>query len=273
MRTKRISRMTGRFLALALAVSLAWPAVAQAKTVTTPEASLPDRSKGGEITVAINGEDGVREFTIFGQHKKPWKKDRYLELHGCAVSSLTTVLSGYKKKYKDYTPQKVRDKKKKKVFGTAVWNKNYSKSIMKQMPVSMYGISKVLEFVGIKSKYVRTFTNKNARKRIKKHLKGGNVVVIETNNRIQKNGKFSKKTTNRWAGSKHTMVLLGLTDTGKVIVADSSDRRWSGKKQRIKFTTVKEIVKYLIPCTSSVKTNYFSSTSNSGGYVLVNPQE
>lgn len=29
------------------------------------------------------------------------------------------------------------------------------------------------------------------------------------------------------------MVLLGMTNTGKVIVADSATRKWSGKKQRI----------------------------------------
>ena len=273
----KIRRNTGnkviRSLAFALALSLAAPAAAQAKAVTTPEASLPSDSDVGQITVAVNGDKGVRNFTIFGQHKKPWKKDKYLALHGCAVSSLTTVLSGYTKKYRNYTPQKVRDVVEKKVFGTAVWNKNYSKTIMKQMPVSMYGISRVLESVGIDTKYVRTFTNKSARKEIKKHLKTGNVVVIETNNRTQHNGRFSSKTTTRWSRSKHTMVLLGLTDTGKVIVADSSQRKWSGQNQRIKYTTVKEIVKYMIPCTSSVKTHYFSSTANSGGYVLVNPQD
>lgn len=273
MRTGRISRMTGRFLALTLAVSLAWPVAAQAKTVTTPEASLPAESNVGQITVTVNADKGTRTFTVFGQHKKPWKKDKYLKMHGCAVSSLTTVLSGYKKKYKDYTPQRVRDEVEKKALGTAVWNRNYSKTIMKQMPISMYGFSRVLNYAGIKTRYVRTFTNKSAKKQIKKHLKTGNVVVIEANNRTQKNGRFSRKTTTRWALGKHTMVLLGLTDTGKVIVADSSQREWSGKQQRIKFTTVKEIVKYLIPCTSSVKTNYFSSTANSGGYVLVNPQE
>ena len=97
--------------------------------------------------------------------------------------------------------------------------------------------------------------------------------MIEANNRTQKNGKFSRTTTTRWALGKHTMVLLGLTDTGKVIVADSAQRKWSKEQQRIKFTTVNEIVNYLIPCTSSRKSYYFSGTANSGGYVLVNPKK
>ena len=111
---------------------------------------------------------------------------------------------------------------------------------------------------------------KKAEKQILKHLKTGNAVVIEANNRTQINGRFSARTTRRWALGKHTMVLLGLTDDGRVIVADSAQRTWSKKKQRIKYTTVKEIVKYLIPCKSSARTYYFSSTAASGGYVLVN---
>ena len=243
-----------------------------ADTVTTPVASLPAASDVPDMVVTVNGSDGVRNFRIFGQHKKPWKKDAYLDLHGCAVCSLTTVLSGYTDEYADYKPQKVRKVLEKKVFGSVIWNRNYQKDMISQMPVSMYGISRVLESVGIDTEYVRTFTNKSARKQIKKHLKSGNVVVIEANNRTQKNGRFSSKVTRRWANSKHTMVLLGLTDTGKVIVADSAQRKWSGENQRIKYTTVKEIVKYMIPCTSSAQTCYFSGTASSGGYVLVNPQ-
>ena len=41
----------------------------------------------------------------------------------------------------------------------------------------MYGISKVLNYAGIKTKYVRTFTNKKAEKQILKHLKTGNAVL------------------------------------------------------------------------------------------------
>ena len=270
---RKIMKKVMVMFAVAVIAATSFPAGAWVKTITTPVSSLPADSDVSQITVAINGNEGIRNFTIYGQHKKPWKKDKYLKLHGCAVSSLTTVLSGYTKKYKNYTPQQVRDIVEKKALGTAVWNSNYNKTIMKQMPVSMYGISRVLNYAGIKTKYVRTFTNKSARKQIKKHLESGNVVVIETNNRTQHNGRFSSTTTTRWSRSKHTMVLLGLTDTGKVIVADSSQRNWSGQNQRIKYTTVKEIVKYLIPCTSSVKTSYFSSTANSGGYVLVNPQD
>ena len=90
------------------------------------------------------------------------------------------------------------------------------------------------------------------------------------NTRTQKNGRFGSY-TNKWSSSKHTMVLLGMTNTGKVIVADSATRKWSGKKQRIKFTTMKELVKYMIPCKSVSTSVYYKSVSSAGGYILVNP--
>lgn len=270
---KTSMRIAAALLALTMAVPVNIQAKAPTETVTTPMTALPEKSDVSQMAVTINKKKGTRTFRIFGQHKKPWKKNTYLDMHGCAVCSLTTVLSGYSKKYGKYTPEQVKDIVEKKVFGTAAWKKNYGKTMRSQMPVSMYGISKVLNHAGIKTRYVRTFTNKSAKKQIKNHLKTGNVVVIEANNRTQKNGKFSRTTTTRWSLSKHTMVLLGLTDTGKVIVADSAQRKWSKEQQRIKFTTVNEIVKYLIPCTSSRKSYYFSGTANSGGYVLVNPQK
>ena len=78
----KIRRNTGNkvilSLSFALALSLVAPAAAQAKAVTTPEASLPAESNVGQITVTVNADKGTRTFTVFGQHKKPWKKDKYL---------------------------------------------------------------------------------------------------------------------------------------------------------------------------------------------------
>lgn len=54
-------------------------------------------------------------------------------------------------------------------------------------------------------------------------------------------------------------------------MADSATRKWSGKKQRIKFTTMKELVKYMIPCKSVSTSVYYKSVSSAGGYILVNP--
>ena len=198
------------------------------------------------------------------------KKNSFISLHGCAVCSLTTVLSGYSKKYRNYTPDKTSRILEKKVFGSSRWNANYRKSLGAQRPVSLYGISKVLSYCNISNRYIRFFKDKTAVRQIEKHLKTGNPVIIEVNNRTQKNGRFGSY-TNKWSSSKHTMVLLGMTNTGKVIVADSATRKWSGKKQRIKFTTMKELVKYMIPCKSVSTSVYYKSVSSAGGYILVNP--
>lgn len=268
-------RMT--FVCLLLLFMVACPTInaqeVATKEITTPEASLPAETDVAKTIVNINSNNGFRTFKIYGQHRNPYKKDRYLEMHGCALCSLTSGLAAYlPKKYGDYTPYQVRTKVEKKVFGAKTYKANYSKKIRSQMPVSMYGISKIFNANGIKAKYVRKFTNAKAEKEIEAHLKTGNIVYVETNDRIQVNGKYGKR-SKKWSASKHTMILLGMTDTGKVIVSDSSDRTWSGKNQRIKYAKVKEIVKYLIPCTSSKKTCYFSKTAACGGYVLINPKK
>ncbi|MDO4975932.1 MAG: hypothetical protein Q4E53_01605 [Eubacteriales bacterium] len=244
-----------------------------ATQITTPEASLPKETDEAKTIVKINSKNGYRTFKIYGQHRNPYKKDKYLEMHGCALCSLTTGLAAYlPNKFGNYTPYQVRTKVEKKVFGAKIYKANYSKKLRSQMPVSMYGISKIFKSMGIKTKYVRKFSNASAEKEIETHLKTGNIVYIESNDRPQVNGKYGK-CTKKWSSSKHTMILLGMTDTGKVIVSDSSDRKWSKKNQRIKYTTVKEIVSYLIPCKSSAKTCYFSKTAACGGYVLINPQK
>ncbi len=239
--------------------------------VTTPRSSLPKTTDVAKTVVNINAKKGSRTYTIYGQHRKPLSTNAYIEAHGCALCSLTTVIKAYSTKYASYTPQQVKNTLEKKTFGKTIWKSNYKRSLGRQLPISMYGISRVLSKVGIKNKYVRTFTNKQAEQEIKKHLKSGNPVIVEANNRVQYNGKFGSYST-RWARGKHSMVLLGMTDDGRVIVGDSAERTWSKKNQRIKYGTVKDIVARLIPCTTSKKSCYFSSTAASGGYVLVNPQ-
>lgn len=238
--------------------------------VVTPSAMV---SKGTAVDVYnanILSAEGVRSYRIFAQVSKTYKKNTFIAQHGCAVCSLTTVLSGYSKKYKNYTPGKTSKLLEKKVFGTRRWNANYRKSLGAQRPVSLYGISKVLSYCNISNRYIRFFKDKTAVRQIESHLKTGNPVIIEVNNRTQKNGRFGSY-SKKWSSSKHTMVLLGMTDKGKVIVADSATRTWSGAKQRLKLTTMNELVKYMIPCKSVSTSVYYKGISSSGGYVLVNP--
>lgn len=241
-----------------------------AAAVTTKTSTLSKNTFTDRYTVTVNSANGTRDYNIFSQEASNLSKKSFIAQHGCAVSALTCVLSGYNSKYADWTPSKVSKQLEKQVFGAKAWNANYKKSLPAQRPVSLYGISKILSYCKIQNKYVRTFKDKQAVKDIKQHLKTGNAVIIEVNNHKQVNGKISAKYDNRWATSKHTMALLGMTDTGKVIVADSANREWSGQKQRVKFAKMEDLIRYMIPCKKYSNSLYFNSVDSCGGYILVN---
>ena len=238
--------------------------------VVTPSAMISKETAVDVYNANIQSGSGIRSYRIFAQVSNTYKKNSFIAQHGCAVCSLTTVLSGYSKKYRNYTPAKTSKILEKRVFGTKRWKANYRKSLAAQRPVSLYGVSKVLSYCNISNRYVRFFKDKNAVKQIERHLKTGNPVIIEVNNRKQKNGKFGAY-DKKWSSSKHTMVLLGMTNTGRVIVADSATRSWSGERQRVKFTTMNRLVKYMIPCKSVSTSVYYKNVSSAGGYILVNP--
>ena len=238
--------------------------------VVTPSAMISKETAVDVYNANIQSGSGIRSYRIFAQVSNTYKKNSFIAQHGCAVCSLTTVLSGYSKKYRNYTPAKTSKILEKRVFGTKRWKANYRKSLAAQRPVSLYGVSKVLSYCNISNRYIRFFKDKNAVKQIERHLKTGNPVIIEVNNRKQKNGKFGAY-DKKWSSSKHTMVLLGMTNTGRVIVADSATRSWSGERQRVKFTTMNRLVKYMIPCKRVSTSVYYKNVSSAGGYILVNP--
>ena len=271
-RKKKVWRKGIAFFLALLVLFLGLPAGRlSAKTYITPRSALPAESDVRDLTVTVNNRKGPMQFTIRAQAGFDIPKKSYLAQHGCAVSALTTVLTAYNKKYAGYSRVDVYKKLEKKIFGKKSWQANYSKSPGSQRPVSLHGISRILKKCHVKNKYVRRFTNAKAVKRIENHLKKGNVVIIEANNHTQDQGSFRKAYNKRWACSKHTMVLLGMTEDGKVIIADSATRPWSGSCQRIKYASMNRLVRYMIPCKSSARYNYFHTVSDSGGYILVNP--
>ena len=263
-------KRTVLLLALIMALSGLRPAPVSAGTYLTTRAQMPDNTDVRSLTLTMKNRRGPLTFTIRAQVGFDIKKKSYLAQHGCAVSALTTVLGAYNKKYAGYSRVDVYKKLERKIFGKQSWKSNYSRSLGAQRPVSMYGISRILRKCKVKNTYVRRFSNASAVRRIENHLRKGNVVIIEANNHTQDNGSFHSSYNDRWAKSKHTMVLLGMTDTGKVIIADSATRSWAGKNQRIKYASMDRLVRYMIPCTSSSKYNYYHTTGDSGGYILVN---
>ena len=137
--------------------------------------------------------------------------------------------------------------------------------------MTLYGITKVLDHYKIANTYVRSFKDPEAAEEILDHLKSGRPVIFEVKNY----DRYRKKKSTRWANSYHTMVFLGLTDTGKVIVADPANRssKTFGTMGRLKYVNIEEVIPYMFSCTSGKNHCYFSSSSTAGGYILIDQQE
>ena len=229
--------------------------------IITDMSTLPTNTNQDRFTVTVNSYPNVRHYTVYRQsasiNASSFKN--YMPYHGCAACAAATVLTGFGK---HVTPKQVTDKNglEYKAFGKKTWKKNYQKELKDQMPVSLYGINKILNNNGIRTEYVRRFSDAEACQQIISHLKTGNPVVIEA-----KKGK--------WANSYHTMVLLGLTNTGKAIIADSANRSAFGNKQRVKYESVANLIEHMFACSVSGanSTNCYFGSSSGGGYILVNP--
>ena len=235
--------------------------------IVTPQKNLKATSES-RYNVYINGAYGAVQYTIYNQSSsinksKQKGKKKYMPYHGCATSSTATVLGGMLGM--QITPVQMVENIERQVFSSESWTKNYSKSYRKQLPLSLNGITKIFSYYGISTKYVRTFTDSWARAEIIRHLKSGQPVIFV----VSKKNRATGKKSNKWTNSYHTMAMLGVTDTGKVIVADSVNRSSRGSWQRIKLAGINEMVNYMFPCKKTKNTNYWGGSSSSGGYVLV----
>ena len=266
---RRIRKMAVMAMAAFMFLGACIPA--EAAGVTTEAALLPVSYSEAYTKVNVNTMTGTKTYNVFNQKMFGRSKRDYIPAHGCAVCSLTTVLSGCRTAYTAYTPEMTRKILEKKVFGKSAWKRNYRKSARGQMPLSLYGISRILKKCGVSNRYVSSFSSdKKVEMILKKHLMKGMPVVIETNNHRQKNGRISSKYDIKWAGSRHTMVLLGMSDQDKVIVADSATRKWAGRNQRIKLADLSDLIAHMIPHSPSGKSFYYNGNKCYSGYILVN---
>ena len=109
---------------------------------------------------------------------------------------------------------------------------------------------------------------------IREHLYKGQPVIIETS-RIRRKGRwicsfFDKK----YAGSYHTMILLGIDEEGQAVFTDSATRAWAGEQQRLKRAELSELMTYMFPQKNVQDMHlYFSRRKNTGGYILIRPKE
>lgn len=230
-----------------------------------------------EKTLAVEISDGDmhRVYPVFQQKAGVYGEySEYMTRHGCACCSLTTALAAFVEKYADLTPDETICKVERKYFPAETVQKNYGKVMARQMPVSLYGIATILKKEGVDCEYVGKFADDTATEQIREHLYKGQPVIIETS-RIRRKGRwiasFSDK---KYAGSYHTMILLGMDEEGQVVFTDSATRAWAGEQQRLKRAALSELMNYMFPQKNVKDTHlYFSRRKNTGGYILIHAKK
>lgn len=236
--------------------------------IVTEKVSLPTDTNVTNLTVTINSYPTNKTYTICrqdGDGNKSSMFKHYMQASGCSASSLGCVLSAYagfteKPKYLVETVER-------ELFGDS-WTRNYTNS--RPMPISLYGMTQILDYYHVGYKLVRDFDDVSALTEIENHLKTGNPVIFIVDNESRFDGL-----KNKWTTGYHCMTMLGMTDTNEVIVADTVNRSTSifGKNQRIKYASLYELLGYMFPCTNTTSTSlYWSGKGSSGGYILINPQ-
>lgn len=195
-----------------------------------PQDGLNEKTLNVVILTVIH-----KEYTCFSTESGIYGDySEYMTRHGCACCSLTTALAAFVEKYADLKPNGTISEVERKHFPEEVYTENYGKVMARQMPVSLYGISLILQEEGVSCEYIGDFEDKAAEKQMMEHLYKGKPVIIETS-RMRRKGKrivhfFDKK----YAGSYHTMILLGVDEEGQVVFTDSATRDWAGEQQRLK---------------------------------------
>lgn len=225
-------------------------------------------SRASRHTVSVNGAYGKVNYTVYNQASSINKsnksgKKKFMPYHGCAASSTSAVLGGMIGI--QVTPVQMIESVEPQVFGNKSWTNNYKKSYKNQLPLSLNGISKIFRYYGVETRYVRSFSDSSARNEIVRHLKSGQPVIFV----VSKKNRATGKKTSKWTNSYHTMAMLGITDTGKIIVADSVNRSSFGSWQRIKLAGINELIHYMFSCKKYKDSNYWGGASSSGGYLLV----
>jgi len=246
--------------------------------ITGPEESVLSSVTGSDRIDASKTEkdrvaSGDRVFPVFRQNAMIYGIwSQYVSHHGCACCSLTSLLAAYCPHYRDLRPNETIEIVERKHFPEEIWQKNYQKDLSGQMPVTLYGISRILSAEGIENEYVGAFQDRKALSDIKDHLRKGLPVVIETS-RIRRGRRIGLPVSvndRRYAGSYHTMILLGLDRKGHVFFTDSATRDWAGERQRLKKDDLVSLIQYMFPRKRKNARNlYYDHRWNTGGYIKI----
>ena len=223
------------------------------------------------LDVVITDGDFQKTYPVFQQKAGIYGDySEYMTKHGCACCSLTTALAAFVEKYVDLKPDGTISEVERKHFPEEVYKENYGKVMARQMPVSLYGISVILKKEGVPCEYIGSFEDKAAEKQIMGHLYKGKPVIIETSRMRRKGRRIVRFFDKKYAGSYHTIILLGIDEEGEVVFIDSATRDWAGEQQRLKRAELSELISYMFPQKNVGDTHlYFSRKKNTGGYILI----
>lgn len=249
------------------------PVKPQTSTGSDVPAKISVYEKGSYVTKTLPTGKECVQFTIAGKtYTSYWQSaqnykgyNEFIWKHGCASTTLTDLLSAYVPECGGWTPYETISIAEKET-DEASFNSNYSKTMEKQMPISLYGISKVLGQYGISSEY-RTSVDSGAESDILSHLKKGNPVVVVVRNI----NKVTGQTDTHWASTYHTMMLIGLEKNNRVIIADSANKGWyKGPSQRFKVLPLVDVLNYTWDCTDTPSGGlYWNGKDKCGGYLKI----
>lgn len=220
-----------------------------------------------KLTLLTGNDSKKRTYTLFKQNAHDYDKyDRYLAWHGCAHCSLTTVLSGYNENYAHARPDHIIDTLEKKYADPKAWSREHEqKTLKRQMPLSLYGMSTLMTKANVANDYIPSFHYQEARADIISHLRSGNPVLFE----VRMKNHRTKKSSKRWTNSYHTMVFLGAFTDDQVLLCDSVDRSWYDGGQRYKIVSIDDVMDYMFPSTKSTSKMYYDGAASDGGYIKI----
>ncbi len=227
---------------------------------------LPPENSVAEYTVATAAGKRITYRSFYQGDMSYGPYSDYCRAHGCAVCSLTTLAAAFDEARKDSRPELTIETLEKEVVGERSWYRNYHKKRpVFQSPITMYGIAKALALLGVKAEYVPVFRDAEARRDILEHLQQGNPVVIE----VGRKNLYTGEVDRRWTYSYHTMILIGLTREGQVLVNDSNDRTWYTGPQRFKLAELEDIMAYMFSCRKEPGEYYYCGPDTDGGYIKI----
>ena len=193
----------------------------------------------------LAGPDQVRTYRNFAQGAYDYDAhDDYIAMHGCAVCCATTIVRAWYPE-EDWTPDRVMDELEPEA-SPEDYEKNYAKSVRRQMPLTLKGISRIFTLKDIPHTYVTEFDEGTLIEDLKGYLAEGKPVVYEAG-----------------SGGYHMLLILGLLPNGDFLVSDSVGMN------RVKPVSPERIQEQMFSCTKEPVRSYFAGRKTAGGYIVV----